>query len=194
SDGALALARAAAPVVDETLRAQGPRPPEDAFRDCLAAPVAGPDGRRVRLARPPAEDQEHRRSFERDRLALHGRLREEHLARAELDGLAVAGEPRPSFCHDVELLVLLALAELVVGDDEELSLVRLERVRAERLDAEKAPHVVRLSVIAFEPLARIRPASEDVRRALLHRGQVLVRRRGAGTRPSGRNLAQTGGL
>jgi hypothetical protein len=51
----------------------------------------------------------------------------EELTRPQLDRLAVADEPGAALDHQVELLLPLTLGELVVGDDEEPSLVRLER-------------------------------------------------------------------
>src|SRR5207244_10924171 len=110
-----------------------------------------------------------------DRLALDARPREEDLAGRELDLFAIARELRPPFDDEIELFLLLALAELVVRNDQQLSFVRLKGVDAERLDAQEAPHVVSLAMVVLERFAGLRPPLEDVRRALRHRLAVVRR-------------------
>src|SRR5437879_5844726 len=152
------------------------------------APVGGPDRRRVGLAGTAADDHEHRRRLERDRLALDARAREEDVAGRELDLLAVAHELRAALDDEIELLLLLALAELVVRDDQQLAFVRLESVHAERPDTQEPPHVVGLPVVVRELLAGLGPALEDVRGALGHRLPVALDRE-AGNLRTLRNLA-----
>ena len=69
--------------------------------------------------------------------------------------------------------MLLALSKLVVRDDEQLALVRLERVDAEGVDAEESTHVVRLPVVVGELPACISPPLENVRRTLGQRPFVV---------------------
>src|ERR1051326_1029926 len=113
-----------------------------------AAPVARPDRRRGGLARPAPDDQQQRRALRGERLALHSHAREQHLPWPELHLFSVTSEPGPPLDDEVELLLPLALAELVVRNDQQLALVRLEGVDPERLDTEEAAHVVRLPVVA----------------------------------------------
>jgi hypothetical protein len=95
----------------------------------------------------------HGRRFERDGLAPDAGAGVEQLAGSELDGLTIAEEARAALDDEIQLLLLLALAELVVRHDEQLALVQVECVSAERLDAEEAVHVVRPPVLVRKLLA-----------------------------------------
>jgi GNAT superfamily N-acetyltransferase len=125
----------------------------------------------------------------RDRVPLDAWSRKEDLTRPELDLLTVAGELCATLDDEVELLLLLTLPDLVVRDDQELALVRLEGVDPERLDAEETAHVVCLAMLVRELLAGFGPPFQDVRGALLHRLAVALDRE-AGYFGARRDLAQ----
>jgi hypothetical protein len=61
-----------------------------------------------------------------------------------------------------------------MGNDEQLAVSRLDRIRAERLDAEKRAEGVPLGAVRRETRLCVAPPLQDVRRALVHPLQVLV--------------------
>ena len=99
-----------------------------------------PDRRRVRLPRTAPDHEDHRRCLERNGLTSNAGPRIEQLPRPQLHRLAIADEACPSLDDEIQLLLLFAFAKLVMGNHEQLSLMRLRGVHAERLDTEKSAH------------------------------------------------------
>ena len=103
-----------------------PRGSRRALRSAPRPALQPPRGRHCERGRGPSRCGRYGTPDARPRVG--------QVAWSELDGLAVADEARAALDDEVQLLLLLALAELVVRHDQQLALMRLERVDAEGLD------------------------------------------------------------